>query len=98
MGFSGFEARRYHVFCEKGSFGLDPAFSYNGLAAHVIRDGKRDQLRIEPTNHFAAEMDYFSSCVTKNFVPATSGEEGLRDMKILARIEEAVECRAIVKV
>ena len=90
-GFSMGTERRYQVYCEKGSFGLDPAFSYSGLEAFTSdKDGKK-KLHIEAANHFASEMDHFSECVLNDTEPTTGGEEGLKDMQIIEKINESIE-------
>jgi len=40
-------------------------------------------------DHFAAEMDHLSDCVTTDKAPLTPGEEGLRDMRIISAIYQA---------
>jgi len=59
-----------------------------------------DQIRhtLETVNHFAAEMDHFSECILNNTEPLTPGEEGLKDHKVMAAIEEAARIGARVKV
>ena len=40
--------------------------------------------RVQPViDHFAAEMDHLSDCVTTDKPPLTPGEEGLKDMRII---------------
>jgi predicted dehydrogenase len=45
---------------------------------------------LEAVNHFAAEMDHFSTCLLTGDVPRTPGEKGLADMRIMAAIHESV--------
>lgn len=95
-GFSSHTSRRYQVFCQRGWFGLDPAFAYSGLAAHVGTETGVERLQIEAANHFAAEMDHFASCVLNNKEPCTPGEDGLRDVRIMEKIVEAAEMKRVV--
>ena len=77
---------RYTAHAERGSFGLEPAYSYHGL--HGTRsDGETIQL--PEIDHFVAEMDDFAQCILENRPTRVSGEEGLRDMKIISAIYES---------
>jgi predicted dehydrogenase len=77
---------RYQAFAEKGWFQLSPAYSYGGI------QGKRsdgEQINFPAMDQFAAEMDNFAECILKNQPTTVSGEEGLRDIKIMMAIYEA---------
>jgi predicted dehydrogenase len=77
---------RYTAYAENGFFGLEPAFDYAGV--HGRRsDGKL--INFEPVDQFAAEMDDFAQCILNNRPTKVSGEEGLRDLKIMMAIYEA---------
>jgi predicted dehydrogenase len=83
-GFGG--VNRYNAYAERGSFGLEPAYTYHGL--HGRRsDGQTIQLT--DIDQFAAEMDDFAQCVLNNRPSRVPGEEGLRDVKIMMAIYEA---------
>jgi predicted dehydrogenase len=77
---------RFRVHTEKGWFGLDPAFGYRGNKG-LRSDGKEINLPVDDL--FAAEMDDFSRCIIENRESKVSGEEGLRDVKIMTAIYEA---------
>jgi predicted dehydrogenase len=47
-------------------------------------------LRLQPINHFTAEMDHFSECVLTGKAPRTPGELGVADLRIIAAIHEAL--------
>ncbi len=88
-GLQGFRA-----FAEKGWFGLDPAYFYNGI--HGVRsDGK--EINIHQDDQFAAEMDDFAQCIMDKRQSKVSGEEGLRDVRILMAIYESVRTGKEVK-
>ncbi len=75
------------VNAENGWFELDPAFFYDGN--HGRRsDGK--EIRFPETDLFAAEMDDFARCILENTPSKVSGEEGLRDVRIMQAIYESV--------
>jgi len=88
-GLQGFRA-----FADKGWFGLDPAYFYNGI--HGARsDGK--EISIPQEDQFAAEMDDFAQCILEKRQSKVSGEEGLRDIRILTAIYESVRTGKEVK-
>ena len=100
-GYSFHESRQLRCMAADAWFGLDPAFSYNGLVMHI---GKKagDATALEartrsPKNQFAVEMDAFAEALAAGHEPHTPGEEGLQDMKIVAAIYEAAAGGGVVK-
>lgn len=74
------------VNAERGWFELDPAFFYDGN--HGRRsDGK--EIRFPEIDLFAAEMDDFARCVLEQRPSKVSGEEGMRDVRIMQAIYES---------
>lgn len=88
------DAKGFTVTAEKGSFGLDPAYNYN-----TSRGTRSDGQMINPSNvnQFAAEMDDFAQCIRDNKPSKVSGEEGLRDVKIMMAIYESARTGKPVK-
>lgn len=76
----------FRVLAEHGWFGLDPAFNYNGIRG-MRSDGK--PIELAPTDHFAVEMDDFAQCILEGKPTKVSGEEGLRDVRVLMAIYES---------
>lgn len=89
-GYAHHEARRYRVLAERGTFGLDPAFSYSGLKMQVsFAQGqieRYEEPRLHEKNQFALELDHMSECVIENKRPYTPGEEGLQDHRLMEAI------------
>jgi predicted dehydrogenase len=84
---------RYNAYAERGSFGMDPAYSYHGL--HGKRsDGQ--EIKLVDIDQFAAEMDDFAQCILNNRPTRVPGEEGLRDVKIMMAIYEAARTGKMV--
>jgi predicted dehydrogenase len=84
----------FTVTAEKGSFGLNPAYNYN--SSHGTRsDGQT--INLPPLNQFAAEMDDFAQCIMNNKPSKVSGEEGLRDVKIMTAIYDSARTSKPVK-
>jgi predicted dehydrogenase len=85
---------RFSVHAEHGWFGLDPAFNYTGN--HGRRsDGK--EIVLPAPDLFMAEMDDFARCIRDGTPSKVSGEEGMRDVRIMAAIYEAARTGRRVK-
>lgn len=76
----------FRALAEHGWFGLDPAFNYDGIRG-TRSDGKA--IDAPDVDQFAAEMDNFAGCILENKPSKVSGQEGLRDIKILMSIYES---------
>ena len=79
----------YRVHGSKGTLQLEPAFAYQGQ--HLTADFADGSSIDEPNpaldpSQFTTQADYFSGCILENREPKTAGEEGLKDMELMARI------------
>ena len=90
-GFDGEELRYFRVACEKGWFGMDAAFSYKGQKLLSQSNKQTVEYKIDPVDHFAAEMDDFAQRITKNEESPTPGEEGLKDLLVIGAINRSIE-------
>ena len=84
--YSGASIGYYRAIAERGWFGLEPAFNYDGL-----RGSRSDGRSIDapPVDQFAVEMDDFARCITDGQASRVPGEEGLRDVRIMMAIYES---------
>jgi predicted dehydrogenase len=80
------DANDFTVTAEKGTFGLKPAYGYGGVRG-TRSDGQ--EIHLPAVNQFAAEMDDFVQCITNKKPSKVSGEEGLRDVRIMMAIYES---------
>jgi predicted dehydrogenase len=88
---------RFRVVGTNGWAELEPALSYSGLRMRAAA-GPRVEERMHPViDHFAAEMDHLSDCVTSDKAPLTPGEEGLKDMRLISAIYQAAAGGSPVK-
>jgi predicted dehydrogenase len=94
-GYAG--QNHYRVVGTEGWFELEPATSYTGLRMRIRRGQELEEPDLAERNHFALEMDHMSGCVMDNKEPLTPGEEGLRDLKIMAAIYDAARTGKTVK-
>lgn len=82
----------YRVHGSKGYMHVEPAFSYEGLrlTAHIQGEPAVDEPNQEKDPaQFQREGDYFAQCILNNQEPKPDGEEGLRDMKLMAALYES---------
>jgi len=78
---------------ESGWFQLDPAYSYGGIKGRT----SKAELELPQVDHFAAEMDDFAECILSGRRSKVSGEEGLRDVKIMSAIYQSIREGKVVK-
>ncbi|MBV8805470.1 MAG: Gfo/Idh/MocA family oxidoreductase [Sinobacteraceae bacterium] len=76
----------FRVLAERGWFGLEPAFNYDGL--HGMRSDARS-IDQPQTDQFAVEMDNFAQCILENTPTRVPGEEGRRDVKLMMAIYDS---------
>ncbi len=77
---------RFNAYGDKGSFGLDPAYSYDGIAGRSS-DGP---IELPQVDQFATEMDAFAKCILEDRVSSVAGEEGLRDLLAVEAIYKSI--------
>jgi predicted dehydrogenase len=77
---------RFRAYAQKGWFELNPAYSYSGIQG---QRSDHQEIHLPEINQFAAEMDDFAQCILNDRPSKVSGEEGLRDVKIMMAIYEA---------
>jgi predicted dehydrogenase len=92
-----FHQSHFRVMGTEARLCLDPATWYSGLRMWIERDNTIEQKDLPEVDHFATEMDHMSECVMQNKQPLTPGEEGLRDLTIIAGIYEAARSGKTVK-
>ncbi len=88
------------VMGSKGMLELNPAFPYQGQHLTGKAEGKQP-VNISFDNpsprQFTTEADYFSNCVLENKEPKTDGQEGLRDIRLIAAIYQSCAERQPIK-
>lgn len=78
---------QFEVVGSKGTMVANPATAYGGDTLTI--DGR--VVAVEANNQWAAQMDHFSECVRSGKKPATPGEEGLTDIRIVQAIYESAK-------
>jgi predicted dehydrogenase len=75
------------IFGEDGWIELDHAYRHDdAVTLELCRRGERQVMTFEPTDQFAAELSYFSSCLLQDRSPEPSGIEGLQDVRLVEAI------------
>lgn len=77
---------RVSVYADRGAFGLEPAYNYNGNRGWR---SDRQPLSFDEIDLFAAEMDDFADHVMMDTPSPVAGVEGLRDVRILMAAYES---------
>jgi predicted dehydrogenase len=77
---------RTTAFAERGSFGLTPAFNYDGIRGWRS-DGK--PVQFGEVDQFMTEMDDFADCIMTGKPTSVPGEMGLRDVRTMMAIYES---------
>ncbi|NIJ19830.1 glucose-fructose oxidoreductase [Sphingomonas naasensis] len=71
-----------------GWVGMEPATGYDGHQMWTRKGGKTEQVTLPapPKNQFVAQLDHLAECAMNGREPIVSGEEGLRDMRLIEAI------------
>jgi predicted dehydrogenase len=79
----------FRVRGSRGTLTIDPAFNYDKphLVAQFDTEDPLDVTsdELDPMQ-FLREADHLADCISQNKEPKTSGQEGLRDMELMAQI------------
>lgn len=94
----GFSCNRFRLYGTDGQLESEPFLSYQGNRLWQIQGRERQEVHVEPVNHFAAEMDHFSGCILDDQPPLTPGEEGLKDLKVMMAAYESARTGNVVKI
>lgn len=79
----------FRVHGSRGVLTAEPAFYYDGLrlTAQIQGEPPIDMAANErDPAHFIREADHMAECILENKEPKPNGEEGLKDMKLMAEI------------
>ena len=83
------DTERFQLLGSKGEIEASPCFGYGDGVAISYRatlDGET-RIHVNPVvDQFAGETAYFSDCILRNEAPEPDGEEGWRDVRVIAAI------------
>jgi glucose-fructose oxidoreductase len=88
--FNAADVGGYQIVGTRGSVTVSPGYEYvDGLSYELTVDGKTTRVRGKRSDQFAPELIHFSDCILKNRTPEPSGDEGLRDVRIVEALYES---------
>ncbi|PTQ65855.1 glucose-fructose oxidoreductase [Sphingomonas sp. PP-CE-3G-477] len=100
---SMYSANQNHILLmgDKGRIELEPATRYDGNKMWTGRDGRETAITSPPPGpgktQFAGQLDHLAESILDGREPIVSGEEGLRDMRIVEAIYRSVREGRTVK-
>ena len=82
----------YRAAFSRGYVELDPATSNGNLRMKVKQENPREirERFLSNVDQIVAEFDHFATCILEDRPPLTSGEEGLKDLKVIQAIYQSV--------
>jgi len=88
----------YTVAGTSGWIQANPAYTFHdAIAMKSSVNEKEDAKEGKRTDQFGGETKYFSDCILEGRMPEPDGDEGLRDVRVIAAIEESLRTGAVVK-
>lgn len=77
---------RLHAAAKNGWFEVQPAYGYGGIEGRTHKGA----MNISNVNQQARQMDAFADCIRQDRTSRVSGEEGLRDLRVIEAIYESI--------
>jgi len=75
------------IFGDDGSIQLTGAYQHVApTSLEILRRGEAETLSFQPTDQFAADLSYFSTCILQDREPEPSGLQGLQDVRLVEAI------------
>lgn len=88
----------FRVIGDKGDLFIQDVYEYVGEAKSTLTvDEKSKTWSEKKGDQFAAELDYFSTCIRQNRDPEPSGLEGLADLKVIEALMKSIRLGRPVK-
>lgn len=100
---SMYSANQNHILLmgDQGRIELEPATRYDGNHMWTGRDGREQEIATPPPGpgktQFAGQLDHMAQCVLTGSEPVVSGEEGLRDLRIIEAIYRSAKEKRTVR-
>ena len=78
---------RFYASANRGWFEVEPAYGYGGIQGRTS-DGP---MNLDNVNQQARQMDAFAACIQEDRASRVSGEEGLRDLRVIEAIYASID-------
>lgn len=85
---------RLFIGAENGWLELRPAFGYGPIKGRT----SKGELNLPHVNHQAMHMDDFATCLLENRESPVNGEEGVKDLRVIEAIYQAIKTGGKVKI
>jgi glucose-fructose oxidoreductase len=96
--FGAADRSTYTIVGTRGSITLDPAYEYaEGLSYQLNVGNRRRSKDFGKHDQFAAELLYFSDCISHDRQPEPSGAEGTLDVRVIEAMQKSIETGRWVK-
>ena len=90
--FGAVDVSEYEIVGTKGIIRMDQAYEYAlPIKQTLIVNGNSKHRTYPKRDQFAPQLLHFSDCILKNGHPQPSGEEGLRDVRIIRALYRSAE-------
>lgn len=77
----------FTLFGDEGYLHLENAYRHDhAMTLEVVRNGQRQEIAFEPSDQFAREIAFFSTCILLDQSPEPTGAQGLQDVRIVEAI------------
>jgi predicted dehydrogenase len=98
VSYAGEPIGEYTVAGTAGWIQANPAYTFHGaINAKRSMNGKTGETKGKNLDQFGGETKYFSDCILEGRTPEPDGDEGLRDVRVIAAVEESLRTGAVVK-
>lgn len=89
----------YRVIGSEGWIDMEPATPYSGHVMRIRKDGKAALRELPPPakNQFVGQLDHLPECIRSGAEPIVSGEEGLKDLRVIEAIYQSAREGRTVK-
>lgn len=81
------DVERLYIAAENGWLLLEPCYAYGPFSGKT----HNGNLNLPQVNHQALQLDDFAFCILENRESRISGEEGLKDLKVIEAIYKAIQ-------
>jgi glucose-fructose oxidoreductase len=92
VSFGATDTANYEVIGTKGKLRAVHGYEYSTpITLELTADGRTHTKKYPLRDQFAPELIYFSDCIQKGREPEPSGEEGLRDVRIIQSLHKSAK-------
>jgi len=98
VSFVAFHDSRFELIGDKGLLLQSPAYQLTEPLEQELVVGERHQKQaLPPRDQVAGELEEFCRCVLQGRQPEASGEEGLRDVRVIEAIHQSARTGRVVR-